>query len=185
MSPSMSSPRPLATLAATGITRSHGTFVVLDGVDLTIGPRSRVGVVGPNGVGKTTLLRILAGLEPADGGRIVAAPPDLTVGYLPQEPQARPGESFAAYLSRRTGVTAAEAELEEAAAALGGDSGDDGGDGGGGDERYSVALDRYLALGGPDFEARAAAVCDDLGLPTDRLAVEMAQLSGGQAARAA
>ena len=168
--------RPLATLIATGLTRSHGTFVVLDGVDLTIGPRSRVGVVGPNGVGKSTLLRILAGLEPADGGRIVAAPPDLTVGYLPQEPQARSGESLAVYLGRRTGVTAAENELEQAAAALAMP---------GGDERYSVALERYLSLGGPDFEPRAEAVCTDLGLPADRMAVEMSQLSGGQSARAA
>jgi len=168
--------RPLATLVATGLARSHGTFVVLDGVDLTIGPRSRIGVVGPNGVGKSTLLRILAGLEPADAGRIVATPPDLTVGYLPQEPQARPGESLAAYLGRRTGVTAAEVEMEAAAAALAE---------AGGDERYSAALERYLALGGPDFESRTEAVCDDLGLPADRLAVEVAQLSGGQAARAA
>ncbi len=172
----MSPSRPLATLVATGITRSHGTFVVLDGIDLTIGPRSRIGVVGPNGVGKSTLLRILAGLDPADGGRLVAAPPDLTVGYLPQESQARPGESLAAYLGRRTGVTAAEAELEAAATALAEV---------GGDERYSAALERYLGLGGPDFESRAEAVCADLGLPPDRLAVEVAQLSGGQAARAA
>jgi ATPase subunit of ABC transporter with duplicated ATPase domains len=168
--------RPLATLVATGLSRSHGTFVVLHGIDLTVGPRSRIGVVGPNGVGKSTLLRILAGLEPADGGRLVAAPPDLTVGYLPQEPLVRAGESLAAYLGRRTGVTAAEAELEAAAAALADV---------GGDERYTTALERYLGLGGPDFEARAEAVCADLGLPADRLAVEVAQLSGGQAARAA
>ncbi|MEA2931762.1 MAG: hypothetical protein QOI56_547, partial [Actinomycetota bacterium] len=170
------------------------------GVDLTIGPRSRIGVVGPNGVGKSTLLRILAGLEPADGGRMVAAPPDLTVGYLPQEPQARAGESLAGYLGRRTGVAAAEAELELAADALApGGEPSPAADGIAPDEvdaapsngapdagdRYSAALERYLALGGPGFEARAAAVCDDLGLPSDRLAVEMSQLSGGQAARAA
>ena len=173
----MSPSRPLATLVATGLTRSHGTFVVLDGVDLTVGPRSRIGVVGPNGVGKSTLLRILAGLEPADGGRIVAAPPDLTVGYLPQEPQARAGESLAAYLGppHRRGRRRGRARA-----------------GGGGAGRRPaatsatpVALDRYLALGGPDFESRAAAVCADLGLPADRLAVELSQLSGGQAARAA
>ena len=168
--------RPLATLVATGVARSHGTFVVLDGIDLTIGPRSRIGVVGPNGVGKSTLLRILAGLEPADGGKIVAAPPDLTVGYLPQEPTARAGESLAAYLGRRTGVTAAEAELEQAATALADP---------GADERYSAALERYLSLGGPDFSSPAEAVCADLGLPADSLHVEMPQLSGGQAARAA
>jgi ATPase subunit of ABC transporter with duplicated ATPase domains len=173
----MSSSRSLATLVATGLTRSHGTFTVLDGVDLTVGPRSRIGVVGPNGVGKSTLLRILAGLEPPDGGRITAAPPDLTVGYLPQEPQARAGESLAAYLGRRTGVAEADAELERAAAGLAAAPG--------GEERYTAALERYLGLGGPDFESRAEAVCDDLGLPADRLGVEVAQLSGGQRARAA
>jgi macrolide transport system ATP-binding/permease protein len=64
-----------ATLVATDVTRSHGAFVVLDGVSLVVGPRSRLGVVGPNGVGKSTLLRILAGLEEPDSGRVTAARP--------------------------------------------------------------------------------------------------------------
>ena len=165
-----------ATLVATDITRSHGAFVVLDGVSVTVGPRSRIGVVGPNGVGKTTLLRILAGLEPPDSGRLTLAPPTLNVGYLPQELAPRAGEALAAYLARRTGVAAAEAELEEAAGQLGQP---------GGDDRYSLALERYLALGGPDLEVRAAEVCEDLGLPADRLGVELGALSGGQGARAA
>jgi ATPase subunit of ABC transporter with duplicated ATPase domains len=75
-------------------------------------------------------------------------------------------------------VAAAEAELQEAAALLG-----DGGTGTA--ERYSRALERYLGLGGPDLEARAAEVCEDLGLPADRLHVELGALSGGQMARAA
>ena len=171
-------PTPGATLVASDITRSHGAFVVLDGVSVTVGPRSRIGVVGPNGVGKTTLLRILAGLEPPDSGRLTLAPPTLNVGYLPQELEPVPGEILRAYLARRTGVAAAEAELEEAAASLGQA-------GAGRDERYSVALERYLHLGGPDLESRAAEVCDDLGLPADRLDVELGALSGGQVARAA
>ncbi len=171
-------PVPGATLVATDVTRSHGAFVVLDGVSVVVGPRSRIGVVGPNGVGKTTLLRILAGLEPPDSGRVTLAPPTLNVGYLPQETVPRPGESLRAYLARRTGVAAAEAELEAASAALSRP-------GGAAEERYSVALERYLALGGPDFEPRAAEVCEDLGLPADRLGVDLGALSGGQAARAA
>ncbi|MDQ3898192.1 MAG: ATP-binding cassette domain-containing protein, partial [Actinomycetota bacterium] len=74
---------------------------------------------------------------------------------------------------------AAETELEEAAALLGTAGAE------GADERYSRALDRYLALGGPDLEPRAAEVCEDLGLPADRLDVDLGALSGGQAARAA
>jgi ATPase subunit of ABC transporter with duplicated ATPase domains len=171
-------PTPGATLVATDITRSHGAFVVLDGVTVTVGPRARIGVVGPNGVGKTTLLRILAGLEPPDSGGLMSAPPTLNVGYLPQELVPQPGETLGAYLARRTGVAAAEAELEEAAALLGDPDP-------AANERYSVALERYLHLGGPDLEARAAEVCEDLGLPADRLHVELGALSGGQGARAA
>ena len=150
---------------------------MLDAVDVVVGPRARIGVVGPNGVGKSTLLKVLAGLEPADTGRIALAPPSATVGYLAQEPEVRPGETLLAFLARRTGVAAADVELDRTAAALA--------DGAAGaDEAYSVALERYLALGGPDLAARAGAVCDDLGLPADRLDVEVGALSGGQAARA-
>ena len=50
-----------------GVGKHHGAHVILDQVTLTIGPKARIGLVGPNGVGKTTLLRIVAGLR--DSGR--------------------------------------------------------------------------------------------------------------------
>ena len=178
-------PSPAASLVATDLTRSRGASVVLDGVSIVVGPRSRIGVVGPNGVGKTTLLRILAGLDEPDSGRVTLAPPTLTVGYLPQETETRPGETLAAYLARRTGVAAAEAEMEEAAALLGGGGSGATTGGAAADERYSIALERYLSLGGPDLESRAAEVCEGLGLPADRLGVGLGELSGGQRARAA
>jgi ATPase subunit of ABC transporter with duplicated ATPase domains len=64
---------------------SHGADEVFSGVSLTVGAGSRIGVVGPNGVGKTTLLRLLAGLEEPERGRVRLSPPGLSVGYLPQE----------------------------------------------------------------------------------------------------
>jgi ATPase subunit of ABC transporter with duplicated ATPase domains len=59
--------------------------VVLDRLSLTVTPSSRVGVVGPNGIGKSTLLRVLAGLEEPDSGTIKREPPDLSVAYLAQQ----------------------------------------------------------------------------------------------------
>jgi ATPase subunit of ABC transporter with duplicated ATPase domains len=152
--------------------------VVLGGIDLQVGPRTRLGVVGPNGVGKSTLLRILAGLDPPDYGRVTRRPADLLVGYLPQETRGAPGETVLAALARRTGVAEAEADLHAAADALAAaepttDAAD----------AYDAALARYLALGGPDFEARTEEVASDLGLPHDRLHAEVAHLSGGQRAR--
>src|SRR5205807_8376790 len=101
----------------------------------------------------------------------------LPVGYLPQEPAAVPGETLLAYLARRPGVAAAEAELDRLTAAMADDPDLVG--------PYTEALERFLALGGDDLGARAGAVCADVGLPADRLRVEVGALSGGQAARAA
>lgn len=158
-------------VALAGVVRSFGARTVLDRVDLTLGPRSRLGLVGPNGAGKSTLLRIAAGLDEPDAGTVERTPATLTVGYLPQEHDCRPGETLFAYLARRTGVAEADAAVERHTAEWSPDA-------------YAAALERFLALGGADFEARARTVCAELGLPVS-LEQETATLSGGEAARAA
>src|SRR6476661_11272792 len=107
-----------ATLLARGITVTHGRRPILTAIDLTVAPGHRIGVVGPNGVGKSTLLRVLAGIERPERGTATLAPPDAAVGFLPQEPERRAGESVAAFLARRTGVAASTAELDAAAQAV-------------------------------------------------------------------
>jgi ATPase subunit of ABC transporter with duplicated ATPase domains len=77
--------RLAGSLVAAGITKSYGAEIVLADVTFTVPPRARIGLVGPNGVGKSTLLRLLAGLEEPDAGRIRRTPTSLTVGYLAQE----------------------------------------------------------------------------------------------------
>ena len=172
-------PSPLATLTARDLTIAAGPRLLLGGVDLVLAPGGRVGLVGPNGSGKSTLLRVLAGRLPADGGRVRLAPPTATVGYLPQEARPRQGETVRELLARRTGVAAASADLDAATAALDGDAA-----GTGPTERYTAALERWMALGGADFDARAAAVADDLGLEHGIVDRAVTELSGGQAARA-
>jgi ATPase subunit of ABC transporter with duplicated ATPase domains len=166
-----------ATLIARDLTVAAGPRLLLAGVDLVLAPGARVGLVGPNGSGKSTLLRTLGGRRPVEGGQVRLAPATTTVGYLPQETHPRPGETVRAMLARRTGVTAASAQLDEATAALADDAPEAA-------DRYSVALDRWMALGGADLDARCGAVADELGLPAGTLERELTHLSGGQAARA-
>jgi ATPase subunit of ABC transporter with duplicated ATPase domains len=166
-----------APLRARDLTVVRGSLTVLDGVDLVVPSGERIGVVGPNGVGKTTLLRALAGDVPLERGRVTRTPPTATVGYLPQEPSRSATETVSGYLARRTGVAAAATELDAATAALAAHHA-------GADDDYAEALDRWLGLGGADLDARIGQVWADLGLSARLLDTSTAALSGGEAARA-
>jgi ATP-binding cassette subfamily F protein 3 len=71
-------------LQVSNITKYYGDAQILDSVTFTLNPGERVGLIGPNGCGKTTLLRIITGQETADSGSVQRDPPDLRVGYLEQ-----------------------------------------------------------------------------------------------------
>src|SRR6267378_926659 len=71
-------------LTATEITVRYGERAVLDAATLGIEEGDRIGLVGRNGCGKTTFLRILAGLQAPDSG-VVSRRRDLVVSYLPQD----------------------------------------------------------------------------------------------------
>ena len=172
----MPSPRSFS-LTAHAVSFAHGDQQILDRVDLTIGPGTRVGVVGPNGAGKSTLLRILAGVEHPDTGTIAASPDDLRVAYLPQVSDPV-DETVRALLARRTGVAAVTTQLEAAGRAVAADEP-------GAAERYTAALDTFLAVRAADFDARIAAAAAEVGLPVELLDRPPGSLSGGEAARAA
>jgi ATPase subunit of ABC transporter with duplicated ATPase domains len=167
-----------ATLIAKGLAAGHGNHVLFSGLDLVIAPGEVTGVVGVNGAGKSTLLRLLAGLERGalEQGSIALSPQTATVGYLPQEPDRRTGESVSAFIARRTGVAQAQRELDEATEALAAGTP-------GADDAYATAFDRWLNLGGADLEERAEKVMSTLGLQVG-LDRPTAGLSGGEAARA-
>ena len=64
-----------ASLVARDLAVTIGRLTVLDGVSLTVAPGHRYGLIGPNGVGKSTLLRVLAGVLRPDRGSVVRQPP--------------------------------------------------------------------------------------------------------------
>jgi ATPase subunit of ABC transporter with duplicated ATPase domains len=165
-----------APLRARAVTVTRGPNVVLDSVNLTVASGETIGLVGPNGVGKSTLLGVLAGRVQPDRGSVELTPPTAMVGFLPQEPRRDRDELVSAYLDRRTGATAATAELDAATTALADREI-------GAETRYDHALQRWLALGVGDLSARSGEVWADLGLAPDVLDQPTASLSGGEAAR--
>ena len=165
-----------ATLIAKELSAGHGDQLLFSGLDLVVAPGDVIGLVGANGAGKSTLLRILAGVEPPEHGDMQRHPPAAAVGYLPQEHERHPGETVRAFLARRTGVAAAQRDLDRSAEQLAAGTP-------GADDVYARALDQWLNLGGADLEERAEQVAADLGLAVD-LDEPMTALSGGQAARA-
>jgi ATPase subunit of ABC transporter with duplicated ATPase domains len=176
----------MSTLTAHGVSVSFGALAVLHDADLVVAPGDRIAVVGPNGVGKSTLLRVLAGLVQPDAGTVSAAG---TVGYLPQERDRRDDETAMEYIARRTGIASAEAAMVAASdrLALTSERAADRAAGRAAErvsESYAAALDTYLALGGPDLEIRASELAASLALPAD-LDRPATGLSGGQAARLA
>jgi ATPase subunit of ABC transporter with duplicated ATPase domains len=88
------------SLVAQNVSKSFAAVQVLDRASLVVSAGDRVGIVGPNGIGKSTLMRVLAGVEEPDAGRVIRSG---TVGYLRQEPPA----------DARSGGEAARAAIAE------------------------------------------------------------------------
>ncbi|BDF34743.1 multidrug ABC transporter ATP-binding protein [Lachnospiraceae bacterium] len=72
-------------LTMEGITKSYTDKLLLDGVDFSINDNDKIGIVGVNGTGKSTLLKVVAGIEKADSG-IISAGNNVKLRYLPQNP---------------------------------------------------------------------------------------------------
>lgn len=170
----------MALLTITKLTKTYGLQTVLNAVSLTVNAGERLGLVGANGVGKSTLLKIITGQIAADDGAVSLAP-GMSLGYLPQvftgfddqplaqmiaaslaeihalETQMRDLE---AEMSRRSG-----AELDAVVAA------------------YGEISEQFERRGGYDLDYRVQAVLSGLGV--DHLPGEQpfGTLSGGERAR--
>jgi ATP-binding cassette subfamily F protein 3 len=162
-----------------GVSRAYGDRVLFRDVTWQLSGRERIGLVGPNGVGKTTLCRILAGLDPPDTGRVSRAR-ETTVGYLPQEAagEAR-GSVLGEALSGFPEVWELERQLEALAVRLH-EAPDDALT-----ARYGDLQHRFEALGGYRLETEARVILSGLGFREGDFARPLVEFSGGWRMRAA
>jgi len=175
----------MSLLSANDLAKSYGAQDVFRAVSVAVPHQARTALVGPNGVGKTTLLRLLAGEETPDRGQVQRAR-NLRIGYLPQE--ARPSDLIAAGeeatlwdvgLAAFEGLRRQEAELARLEAEMADP------------RRTPEALARYGPLqesfehgGGYLYPTRIRQVMSGLGFAVDDLARPFAHFSGGERTRA-
>lgn len=171
-----------SALLAHDLVRTLGTKRVLDGVSLTASPGHRIGLIGENGVGKSTLLRLLAGTDEPDAGS-VTRPADT--GFLQQEMVFDAGATIAdvlddalrearadlAELDRLAGLLARTPQDEPSAAGL--------------LETYGRRLEQAEERETWDADRRAGVLLTGLGLASLRHERRLGSLSGGQRGRLA
>jgi ATP-binding cassette, subfamily F, member 3 len=160
------------------LTKTFGDRVLLDHVTWQIDDRERVGLCGANGVGKTTLLRMMAGLEEIDSGAILT-PATLTVGYLPQDGLSHAGRTlFEEASSAFAELLAIKAEMHGLEDRLA-DPGVPETEHDAMLHRYSDLQDQFRLRDGYSIELRTATVLDGLGFKTTDFERPTERFSGG------
>jgi ATPase subunit of ABC transporter with duplicated ATPase domains len=163
-------------ITATELELRAGARILLEPTTLRVQPGDRIGLVGRNGAGKTTSLRVLAGEAAPHSGRVERKGP---VGYLPQDPRTGDLDVSARdrVLSAR-GLDALVTDIAKVQIGLAESPHDDSLV-----RRYGNLEDRFATLGGYAAESEAARICANLGLPERVLVQPLRTLSGGQRRR--
>ena len=161
-------------LTAHHIHKTYGIQPILQDVSFSISNNERIGLIGPNGCGKTTLMRVLAGFEQPDSGTVASTRPNVRIGYLTQGLDFDPEQTLQTTLSLNP-VSQAELELEIAslASALASNPND-----AAIHARYDSTLQRLSTV-----DVRPESILGPLGLADLPLDTPVSQLSGGQKTR--
>jgi ATP-binding cassette subfamily F protein 3 len=169
----------MSLINISNLTKSYGARDIFSGLTFGIEKGARLGIVGPNGVGKTSLLRILAGVDEASSGSIHRTR-GVRIGYLSQEADFQmSGTLWDACESVFADVIAQQAELsrlehEMADPALAEEA----------LEKYGKMQHEFERRGGYTYQTRIRQVLGGLGFQSEDYSLSLDHLSGGQRTRA-
>jgi ATP-binding cassette subfamily F protein 3 len=172
----------MTILTAYNLGKYYGGQDIFTDLNFTLNPGDRIALIGRNGEGKTTLLRILAGLEPASQGRVQTAK-NLKIGYLAQHASlaSTQGKLWELALTAFAGLRRQEAELRALESDLARAA-----DEAAHDrllEQYGEAQARFEHAGGYNYEQTARQVLTGLGFTPGEYEKPLAQFSGGEQSR--
>jgi ATP-binding cassette subfamily F protein 3 len=169
---------PIVTLK--NIHTSFETQVIFDRLDLKIYPAEKIGLVGSNGCGKTTLLKMILGILPADAGDIHQRK-GLRIGYLPQEPVFSGEKTVLEELhSSAQEILDLQKKMHDSAQAL---SQFSGGELKSAMQQYDRLSSEFEIAGGYRYETKIKEIAAGLGLKEKHYSLKTTQLSGGQLSR--
>ena len=173
-------------VSTTDLAVHYGADIIFSGVDLDIHERARIGIVGPNGGGKTSLLKVLVGQQLPSEGRVTRSN-GIQIGYVPQRPQSEftgtlREEVLTAFEQLRSLETALEAGSRQPDSPDGDAPDSDAEEAG---RRYAALLEQYETLGGYSYERELERMVDGLGLRPETLDLPASSASGGERTRAA
>ena len=167
----------MGSLKVIGLEKAYGIRTLFSNVNFEVMRGDKVGLVGANGTGKTTLMRILLGREENDGGQVVMDRAD-TVGYVEQQATFTHDTLYEELRSAFSDLIALRDEKERMEHAIAA--------GEAGAEKlaaYGNLITRFEAMDGYDFESRIRRVAFGLGFSEAELMKDVRHFSGGQTTR--
>jgi ATP-binding cassette subfamily F protein 3 len=160
----------------------YGEVEIFSKVDLQVDEGSHVGIVGPNGGGKSSLIKLLVGQITPDAGSVTWQN-GINIGYVAQSPeQDAKGTLRDEVMSAFDHLRSVEDEMASSALEIQDASDQDRRQA---ERKYASLLEEYEALGGYDYQHRFDQVVDGVGLPADTLDTPANAASGGERTRAA
>ena len=172
----------MTVIGASHLSLHYAEIEIFSDVTLQVNERARIGIVGPNGSGKTSLIRVLLGEQDYDKGEIFF-PEHVRIGYVPQTAMdSGKGTIKDQIMSGFSELIKLEMELTKSALEI---EQTEGSERKRSEQRYSTLLDKYESMGGYDYQNRMERVVLGVGLSEEVLNTPLEDASGGERTRAA